>query len=116
MSLIKDGNVYRTEYEQILHLTRKHLEQLSINNNVSQQLQDLIVASNQGGYNLVRFAFEKSGVFYRTNFTLKTVSLDGDLNDYFELTSKNVNDIPAYGYYGNNNSIIISFRVDFTKK
>lgn len=116
MALIKDGKIYRTEYEQIIHLTEKHLEQENINSNFSQQLQDLTTASNLGGYNIVRFAFQKSGNFYRTNFSSKNVELQGDLNDYFEISSNNPEDIPAYGFYGYGNTINISSRGDFTKK
>ena len=110
MSIIKDGNVYRTEYEQLVHLTEKHLEQVTINQNVNRQLQELSVSSNLGGYNFVRFAFQKQGVFYRLADKLIYNSIpSSDVNDYFEISSGIIGDIPAYGYLDENGYVNISF-------
>ena len=57
MALYKDGEIYHTYEEQIDHLTKAHREQLTINKNVSNSLNELDIASNLGGYILVRFAF-----------------------------------------------------------
>lgn len=97
MGLIKDGNVYRTVEQQVVHLTEKHLEQNVINENVSRDISELQVSSNLGGYNLVRFAFEKQGTFYMITGWRGTAL--GELNDYFEISSGNEDDIPAYGYF-----------------
>ena len=101
MSFIKDGNVYRTEYEQLVHLTEKHLEQETINQNVSRNLFELGNASNIGGYNYVRFSFEKNGIFYRIKNNNINTNILSENGDYFEISSKNENDIPAYGYFNN---------------
>lgn len=105
-AIVKDGNVYRTEYEQIVHLTEKHNEQIEINKNVSRQLQDLSVSANLGGYNYVRFAFNKNGTFYRFKDEELSTSIASDVNDYFEVFSGNERDIPAYGYYNGHNVIL----------
>ena len=121
MGLIKDGKVYRTEYEQIVHLTEKHEEQASINEYVSQELANVSAAANQGGYNLVRFSFQRSGTFYRIDDDAIMVLVDSDKGDYFEFTTGNAKDIPAYGFCGMTDSsgrsiVSISFRGDFTEK
>ena len=114
MSLIKDGKVYRTEYEQIVHLTEKHLEQETINQNVNRQLTDLSVASNLGGFNYVRFAFEKQGTYYKLRDSQIENIIEGSLSgDYFEISSNVIDDIPAYGYLDEDNYIQISFAGDF---
>ena len=113
MSLIKDGKVYRTIEEQVKHLTDAHLEQLTQNENFSNQIQDLTIASNLGGYNLVRFSFEKQGVFYRFLNNRITCPLNCDKNDYIEIYSDSNNDIPAYGYCDGNDNISLSFLGDF---
>lgn len=112
MALIKDGKYYRTMEEQVVHLTDAHREQLNINDNINAQLQQLGIATNLGGYNLVRFAFEKSGQFW--HFTQDTIGcpLSCDNGDYVEITSKDSEDIPAYGYC-NNENIVLAFKGDF---
>lgn len=102
MPIIKDGNVYRTEYEQLVHLTEKHTEQLSINENVSRQLQELSTATNIGGYNYVRFSFEKAGTFYKIKNDVINTNIISSEGDYFEISSGNEKDIPAYGYFVGN--------------
>lgn len=113
MGLIKDGKIYRTEYEQILHLTKKHEEQITINENVSRELAEISQAANLGGYNLVRFSFEKNGTFYRVSQRSIPTTVGGDVNDYVEITSQNDLDIPAYGYIDSNGSIMVEFLGDF---
>ena len=119
MALIKDGNVYRTEYEQIVHLTKKHEEQNTINENLSREVIELGVAANLGGYNLVRFAFETQGLYNRLAFSQIANPIDGsEVGDYFEFSSGNDNDIPAYGYLNADNYIEIAprGRGDFSSK
>lgn len=116
MSLIKDGNVYRTEYEQIVHLTKKHLEQLNINENVSKQLQELGIAANLGGYNLVRFSFQKSGIFYKLKNAIINIPVSPtteEEGDFVEFTNGKPDEIPAYGYFINNHQIELYFSGDF---
>ena len=113
MSLIKDGNVYRTIEEQVKHLTNAHLEQLTQNENFSNQIKELTVASNLGGYNIVRFSFEKQGTFYRFLNNRISYPFEGDTNDYIEIYSDSNNDIPAYGYCDGNGNVNISFLGDF---
>ena len=113
MSLIKDGNVYRTIEEQVKHLTNAHLEQLTQNENFSNQIKELTVASNLGGYNIVRFSFEKQGTFYRFLNNRISYPFKGDTNDYIEIYSDSNNDIPAYGYCDGNGNVNISFLGDF---
>ena len=112
MALYKDGNIYRT-YEQVNHLTEEHRKQLNINENVSKSLQDLTVAANLGGYNLVRFAFQKQGTFYKMPNKVITVVNSGNIGDYVEISSNNANDIPAYGYFTSEKEITLSFFGDF---
>lgn len=114
MALYKDGNVYRTYEEQVDHLTDAHRKQLTINDNVSKSLQDLTVAANLGGYNLVRFAFEKQGTFYKMSNSVVSVENSGDIGDYAEISSNNANDIPAYGYFTAEKEITLSFFGDFS--
>lgn len=113
MALYKDGKVYRTYEEQVDHLTNEHIKQIGINEDVSRQLQDLGIAANLGGYNLVRFAFRKSGTFYQlvTQFTLS--SPESEVGDYFEVTSKNQMDIPAYGYVTSKQSNLVGITYSF---
>ena len=118
MPLFKDGNVYRTYEEQVQHLTDKHLEQVSINKDVSNKLKDLYVASNLGGYNLVRFAFNKSGTFYRINNDTISVNVAGDVGDYVQISHEynedfSLKEIPAYGYFIDSNTIRIDSKGDF---
>lgn len=115
MALIKNGTVYRTIEEQVKHLTDAHLAQLTQNENINMQLQELTISLNLGGYNLVRFAFEKSGVFYRIANNTIACPLDCDKNDYIEISSNGVNDIPAYGYCNGEHIITISSRGDFVE-
>ena len=115
MALIKDGKVYRTIEEQVKHLTDAHLAQLAKNENINMQLQELTISSNLGGYNLVRFAFEKSGEFYRIANDTLACPLNCDENDYVEISSNKANDIPAYGYCNGNNVIVISSHGDFVE-
>lgn len=128
MPLFKDGNVYRTYEEQVQHLTEKHLEQVSINKNVSNSINDLTAASNLGGYNLVRFAFLKDEkTYYQLPATIYMQNSDfaeqSELGNYIEVnelkpdgTIEN-NSIPAYGFiiFKDNNGVILalSFRGDF---
>ena len=115
MALIKDGNVYRTLEEQVTHLTVKHEEQNIINQNVNRTLSDLQVASNLGGYNYVRFAFEKQGIYYRISNNISGNIIEGsEVNDYFEITSQTAIDIPAYGYLRENGFIELEFTGDFS--
>lgn len=115
MALYKDGNVYRTYDEQVDHLTEAHREQLSINEFVNNRLNDLDIGMGIGGQNLVRFAFEKKGTFYKIANKNLTVELVGTKNDYFEIRSGNKNDIPAYGYYVNEHAVVVSWFGDFTQ-
>lgn len=114
MALYKDGNVYRTYEEQVDHLTDAHRKQLTINDNVSKSLQDLTVAANLGGYNLVRFAFQKQGTFYKISNNVIYVENSGDIGDYVEISSNNANDIPAYGYFTAEKEITIVSFGDFS--
>lgn len=113
MGLIKDGKIYRTEYEQIVHLTKKHEEQNTINENVSRELAEISQAANLGGYNLVRFSFEKSGQFFRFSTTAIRPPVSGDFGDYYEVTSQNDLDIPAYGYLDDVGNLKLDFTGDF---
>ena len=115
MALIKDGVTYRTYEEQVEHLTKAHREQLTINQNVSRDLQELGISANLGGYNLVRFAFETQGKYYKlANGTISNPIGEGsDIGDYFEITSRNAEDIPAYGYLIEGNVIAIAYAGDF---
>ena len=128
MPLFKDGNVYRTYEEQVQHLTDKHLEQVSINKNVSNSINDLTAASNLGGYNLVRFAFLKDEkTYYQLPATIYMQNSDfaeqSELGNYIEVNELKAdgtienNSIPAYGFiiFKDNNGVILalSFRGDF---
>lgn len=118
MSLIKDGVVYRTIEEQLVHLTEKHIEQLSVNNAINKKLQELSVASNLGGYNIVRNAFSVSKSFKLSGFSIK----DGNFEDYFSVgdfvvfETFNSNDIPAYGFVVEGNSVDMVFTGDYINK
>lgn len=115
MALYKDGKIYRTYEEQVDHLTEAHKEQLVINQNVSRDILELGVAANLGGYNLVRFAFETQGKYYKlAEGTISNPIEEGsDIGDYFEITSHSSEDIPAYGYLIEGNLIAIAFAGDF---
>lgn len=109
MALYKDGNVIRTYEEQVDHLTKAHREQLTINQNVGNKLKELV-----GGYNLVRFAFTRQGVYHRLkNAKIKNPTINGEPGDYFEITSQVEYDIPAYGYLDSDNNIVIAYFGDF---
>lgn len=112
MAIFKDGTIYRTLDEQVTHLTEVHREQLDINKNVQKELQELSVSANYGGYNYVRFAFQKrpGKTYYRLKqgFIIKDNAGFGAVGDFIEVTSKNKDDIPAYGYIGENNILIMS--------
>ena len=114
MSLIKDGNVYRTYEEQINHLTEKHREQIIFNKNVNNSLNKLEIATNLGGYNIVRFSFEKQGTFFKIANKKITIDLIGNIGDYVEITTHNTKDIPAYGYFVSEHEVDIAFAGDFT--
>ena len=114
MALIKDDKIYRTIEEQVAHLTKAHRDQLVMNDNFSNQIAEISENMNLGGYNFVRFSFSKKGTFYRFSSNAKISVSGADEGDYFEITSNNTQDIPAYGYYVNGN-IQISFRGDFTE-
>lgn len=116
MALYKDGEVIRTYEEQVDHLTAAHREQLNINESVTRDLNKLSIASNLGGYNLVRFAFEKQGTFYKIASENITVNLTGSVGDYAEIITNNLNDIPAYGYFTGEHTIKISWFGDFTEQ
>lgn len=114
MPLIKDGIVYRTYEEQVEYLTKAHNEQLIVNKNLTRDINELGIAANLGGYNLVRFAFETQGIYYKLSQSkIPNPTANGDIGDYFEITSHNTHDIPAYGYLGEGNQIEISFYGDF---
>lgn len=101
-----------------MHLTKKHEEQLTINENLSNELANVSMAANQGGYNLVRFAFDRSGTFYRFSGAVIDAPYDGmEEGDYIEIGSKNGVDIPAYGFYHKetNGVIRLSYLGDFTQ-
>ena len=115
MALYKDGNVYRTYEEQVNHLTEVHREQLIINRNISENLNELNIASNLGGYNLVRFAFEKQGTFFKIEDKQIVVNLNGNVGDFVEIMTNNPDDIPAYGYFISEHTIDIAFAGDFIK-
>lgn len=115
MPLINDNGILRTYEEQVNHLTEKHREQLTINENVSRELNELSSTVNLGGYNIVRFAFEKTGTFYKIDDGIISIDIFGDINDYVEITSGNDNDIPAYGFYTAENEIGIVNFGDFSQ-
>lgn len=112
-SLIKDGVVYRTFEEQVQHLTEKHIEQLVVNKNLTEDIKKLLVETGYGGYNLVRFAFEKKGIYYKLKFKKYNSQLAGNIGDYVEISSNNTDDIPAYGYYTSENEVTIDYLGDF---
>lgn len=126
MSIIKDGKIYRTYQEQILYLTEQMENIKTQITNLSKDLQDVSVAANLGGYNLVRFAFSKGGQFYHTRSGLSVVintPVKGlDLNDFIEIRTQNSEDIPAYGYVSHASNatneyvlfLSIEFAGDFT--
>ena len=118
MSLIKDGKIYRTSEEQLLHLTEKHLEQVSFNENVSKKLQELTVASNLGGYNIVRYAFSTGNSFKITNCSAVNASDLGrlDAGDFVVFNSFNPEDIPAYGFVKTDKTINLIFEGDYIEK
>lgn len=116
MALYKDGEVIRTYEEQVDHLTVAHREQLNINESVTRELNELSVASNLGGYNLVRFAFEKQGTFYKVANKNITVDLIGNVGDYAEIMTNNLNDIPAYGYFTGEHTIKLAWFGDFIEQ
>lgn len=113
MALIKDGKIFRTPEEQLLHLTEKHREQIAFNKNFSDSLNRLEVATNLGGYNLVRFAFEKQGTFFKISDKKIQVNLIGNVGDFVEIMTHNVEDIPAYGYFIGEHEVQIAFAGDF---
>lgn len=117
MALIKDGKVYRTVEEQLLHLTEKHLEQVSFNENVSKKLQELTVASNLGGYNIVRYSFSALESFSISGCSIKYSS---DLvflsaGDFVVFNSFNPDDIPAYGIVKEDKTIDFIFNGDYAE-
>lgn len=120
MQLYKDGKVVRTYYEQVDHLTKEHEKQLTINQNIANQLQSLTENSGIGGADYVRFAFQKNGIFYRlVAINFGDINDFGDIGDYIEVTSKNLDDIPAYGYIRkgeDNNPYFLSDGGDFAEK
>ena len=109
MAIFKDGITYRTRDEQLTHLTEAHREQLEINKNVQKELQELSVSANYGGYNYVRFAFQKrpNKTYYRLKQGFVIENDFGIIGDFIEITSKDKDDIPAYGYIGENNVLIM---------
>lgn len=111
MALIKDGKIYRTPEEQLLHLTEKHLEQVSFNENVSKKLQELTVASNLGGYNVVRRAFTSSKSYKISSVTLSNSIFKAGY--FVTLVSGNPKDIPAYGFIKSETEISLVFEGDY---
>lgn len=116
MALYKDDKVYRTYEEQVDHLTEVHREQLVFNDNINARVNNLAIGTGIGGQNLVRFAFEKIGTFYRLSAGQIAVQLPGTENDYFEIRSGDPNDIPAYGYYVSEYVIAVSWQGDFIQQ
>lgn len=116
MALYKDDKVYRTYEEQVDHLTEAHREQLVFNDNINARVNDLAIGTGIGGQNLVRFAFEKVGTFYRLSAGQIAVQLPGTENDYFEIRSGDPNDIPAYGYYVSEYVVAVAWQGDFTQQ
>lgn len=110
MAIFKDGITYRTRDEQLTHLTEAHREQLEINKNVQRELQELSISANYGGYNYVRFAFQKrqGKTYYRLKQGFVVADVPGTIGDFIEVTSKDKDDIPAYGYIGEGSILIMS--------
>lgn len=123
MALIKDGNVYRTPEEQLLHLTEKHLEQLSLNKNLSERLLNIEKEHNKA-HILVRRVSKTDKTSYLCPLSInvprhKLLFPGGDRprTDYVILESGNPNDIPAHGYYDYNEEKIRLFKYgDYTQK
>lgn len=117
MALIKDGKVYRTSEEQLLHLTEKHLEQVLFNENVSKKLQELTVASNLGGYNIVRCSYYPTQSFSISDCSAKNASELQYLTvgDFVIFNSFNPDDIPAYGVVKEDKSIDFIFNGDYAE-
>lgn len=120
MAIYKDGNIYRTYEEQVDHLTETHRAQLTVNSNLSEQLNKLIENTSHGGQNLVRFSFLKRGnLYYRFSdtFNSQIQPLGGDVGDYVEISSGRPDDIPAYGYISEGGAttckITLAFKGDF---
>lgn len=120
MAIYKDGNIYRTYEEQVDHLTEAHRDQLTVNSNLSEQLNKLIENTSYGGQNLVRFSFLKRGnLYYRLSdtFNSQIQLLGGDVGDYVEISSGRPDDIPAYGYISEGGAtmckITLAFKGDF---
>ena len=120
MAIYKDENIYRTYEEQVDHLTEAHRKQLTVNSNLSEQLNELIENTSYGGQNLVRFSFLKRGnLYYRLSdiFNSQSQLLGGDVGDYVEISSGRPDDIPAYGYISEGGAttckITLAFKGDF---
>ena len=120
MAIYKDENVYRTYEEQVDHLTEAHRKQLTVNSNLSEQLNELIENTSHGGQNLVRFSFLKRGNLYYSlsdSFNSQIQLLGGDVGDYVEISSGRPDDIPAYGYISEGGAtmckITLAFKGDF---
>ncbi len=120
MAIYKDENIYRTYEEQVDHLTEAHRKQLTVNSNLSEQLNELIENTSYGGQNLVRFSFLKRGnLYYRLSdtFNSQIQLLGGDVGDYVEISSGRPDDIPAYGYISEGGAtmckITLAFKGDF---
>ena len=120
MAIYKDENIYRTYEEQVDHLTEAHRKQLTVNSNLSEQLNELIENTSYGGQNLVRFSFLKRGNLYYSlsdSFNSQTQLLGGDVGDYVEISSGRPDDIPAYGYISEGGAttckITLAFKGDF---
>ena len=120
MAIYKDENIYRTYEEQVDHLTEAHRKQLTVNSNLSEQLNELIENTSYGGQNLVRFSFLKRGNLYYSlsdTFNSQIQLLGGDVGDYVEISSGRPDDIPAYGYISEGGAtmckITLAFKGDF---
>ena len=112
MALIKDGNIYRTPEEQLMHLTEKHLEQLAINEQLLGDVQKLIVASNLGGYNIVRKAFSVIPSYKLSNVELLNLQRF-PVGDFVTFETFNPDDIPAYGIVNSDGTVNLLFRGDY---
>ena len=112
MALIKDGNIYRTPEEQLMHLTEKHLEQLAINEQLLGDVQKLIVASNLGGYNIVRKAFSVIQSYKLSNVELLNLQRF-PAGDFVTFETFNPDDIPAYGIVNPDGTVNLLFRGDY---
>lgn len=117
--LIKDpvDGVLRLASEQITKNATDINSLKSYDVELNTRISELEQGSVIGGANLVRFALERSGdVFYRVNTYTLPDGFTIDVGDYFELSSSEIDDIPAYGYGMANNELNIVFTGDFEQQ